>query len=100
VLLQHRHYSLLNALNQGLSIFDFRFQKTRAKQRDGILSLSLSHSILQYFPSLTAVDKLTVPLMQKYAHSAMVMAQLFLCKYGYANNYGFALFQHQSNYEG
>jgi hypothetical protein len=78
MLLQHRHYSLLNALDQGLSIFDFRFQRTCAQQRDVVLS----YSTLQYFPSLAAVDKLAVYLMQKYAHSAMVMAQLFLCKYG------------------
>jgi hypothetical protein len=63
MLLQHRHYSFLNALHQGLSIFDFRFQRTCAKQRDGILS----HSVLRYFPSLAAVDKLAVSLMQKYA---------------------------------
>lgn len=71
MLLQHQHYSLLNVSHQGLSIFDFRFQRTCAQQRDGILS----HSIFQYFPSLAAVDKLAVSLMQKYAHNAMVMVQ-------------------------
>jgi hypothetical protein len=71
MLLQHRHYSLLNASHQGLSIFDFRFQRTRVQQRDGILS----HSIFQYFPFVAAGDILAVSLMQKYAHSAMVMAQ-------------------------